>query len=130
MQGFRDGVFQLVAIEQFGNLGKIGRKRKAAHLGHDFVHAVQKHQHKARVVGHRARNIADGEHFRPIDFYRLPIQIKDSAVVRHVIAQGFGYVELSAFEDFSASAVQGAQLLRHFINHFLNQTEVAVFDVG
>ena len=129
VQGFRYGVFELVAIEQFGDLGKIGGKRKATHLGHDFVHAVQKHQHETRIVGDRAGNIADGENFRPIDFYRLPIQIKYCAVVGHVVAQGLGYVELAAFEDFSASAVQGAQLFRHFVHHLLNQAEVAVFDV-
>ena len=47
-----------------------------------------------------------------------------------MLCAGFGHVELSAFEDFSASGVQGGQLLRHFINHFLNQAKVAVFDVG
>ena len=55
------------------------------------------------------------------------MQIKNRAVIGHVVTQGARDVELSAFEDFLAATVQGAEFLRHFVHDLLDQAKISVF---
>ena len=51
----------------------------------DIIDNIEKHQHKSRVIRDGAAHVADREHFGPFDLLRFPVQIKNTAVVAHVM---------------------------------------------
>ena len=58
------------------------------------------------------------------------MEVEDVAVISHVPTQSARHVQLAPPEDFLAPRMQGHQFLRHLEDDFLDQAEIAVFDVA
>src|SRR3546814_4886875 len=80
------------------------------HVVQQFVQRIDELEQEARDSGHRAADVADGDHARPVELALLPFDVEQHAVAAIVAAHGAADVELAAVLDLARSEEHTSEL--------------------